>query len=144
MARPQITDQEKDVILHKIEPYLKAGLSVRKALSQTQVPSSTFYKLMETDKGFMEQIHSFQQFLSVLLSTAFSVEMYRIANKQHNGQSLSKDDVELLKWFELNSNLTKDEFGRRIELQSYDPEIEIRRIAKLIDDNCRPGRFLPN
>ena len=142
-GRPPITQQEKNLILHKLEPYLKAGLSVKKALVQAQVPNSTFYKLMAEDREFMENIRRFQQYLSIFLSNVLAQHLFDIALKQSRGEKLLWQDLKFLFWFSLNSNATKEEFGRRTNSQqNYDPELEIKRILDLIDSNT-PEPQLP-
>ena len=46
IGRPSITEGEKDMIVRKLEPYLKSGLSIRKACQLTQIPKSTIYDLI--------------------------------------------------------------------------------------------------
>jgi len=133
MARPQITDQNKKVIVQKLEPYLKAGLSMRKACFQTDVARSTVYYLMENDNSFLDQIRRFQQYLSVLISTSISKQLFSIIKKQNSNIKLSKLDLKFLFWLATNSNQTIEEFGRKQKFTSYDPELEISRISQIID-----------
>ena len=55
-----------------------------------------------------------------------------------------KLDVNFLKWFALNSNMTKGEYGERKEIGLYDPEAEIQRIAGLIDEASEPIKDEPD
>ena len=64
-GRPAITDKTKDRIVQKLEPYLKAGLSVKKACIQAQIPKSTVYELMQRDTDFADQIKRYEQYLSI-------------------------------------------------------------------------------
>ena len=43
LGRPTLSNKQKDLIFHKVEPYLKAGLSLHKACLQAQLPPSTIY-----------------------------------------------------------------------------------------------------
>jgi hypothetical protein len=133
MARPQITDENKKIIVQKLEPYLKAGLSLRKACFQAQVSRSTTYYLMEKDEEFLNQIKLFQQYLSVLLTSSIAKQLFDIAQKQNRGERLSKLDMRFLFWMALNSNQTKEEFGRKQNMTDYDPELEIQRVMHLIE-----------
>jgi hypothetical protein len=138
-GRPEITEEQKKEMLQKLEAFLKSGLSVRKALREAQVPNSSFYKLMERDEGFREQINRFRQFLSVVFNNTVIRYLRAIIEKQNDGEELTKEDVEFLKWFATNSNLTKEEYGERKDIGLYDPEAEIRRIAGLIDEASAKG-----
>ena len=135
IGRPEITDEEKKSILQKLEPYLKSGLSVRKALLEAKIPNSTFYMLMDRDEEFLEQINLFKQFVSVMLNSSIVNQIHDIISRQSKGETLLREDVEFMKWFATNSNLTRDEYGERKEVGTYDPEAEIHRINKLIEEN---------
>jgi hypothetical protein len=133
-GRPAITEEDKQEMLQKLEPYLKSGLSIRKALKEAEIPSSTFFDIMSKDLKFAEQINRFRQFVSVLLNNAIVRKLQDIIKKQNAGTELTKDDTDFLKWFATNSNLTREEFGERKDIGLYDPEIEIQKIAGLIDE----------
>jgi hypothetical protein len=138
-GRPEITEDEKKEMLQKLEPYLKSGISVRKALKEAQIPNSTFYKLMERDEQFREQIDRFKQFISIILNNSIIRHLHTIVAKQtpKEGEAeelLTKEDMEFLKWFATNSNLTKEEYGERKDIGIVDPESEIHRISGLIEE----------
>jgi len=132
-GRPRITPEKKKEMLQKLEPYLKSGLSARKALGEAQIPNSTFYKIMERDDRFREQIQRFQQYLSVMLSNTIARELFGIARKQNKGEQLTKSDIKFLWWFALHSNSTREEFGRKEGVSSFDPELEAQRIKSMLD-----------
>jgi hypothetical protein len=139
VGRPEITDDEKKEMVHKLEPYLKAGLSIRKALKEAQIPRSTFYKVMDRDDGFRDQIDRFRQFLSIMLNNSIVRHLQVVVNKQNpkEGETkvpLSKEDVAFLQWFATNSNHTREEFGERKDIGLYDPEAEVQRLNRLIDE----------
>jgi predicted DNA-binding protein YlxM (UPF0122 family) len=134
MARPQITDENKKIIVQKLEPYLKAGLSLRKACFQAQVSRSTVYYLIGKDEWFLNQINLFRQYLSVLLTSSIARQLYDIVQKQNREEGLSILDLKFLFWVALNSNQTKEEFGRKQNVLDYDPELEIQRILHLIGE----------
>ena len=133
-GRPQKTEEEKQTMLLKLEPYLKSGLSVRKALLQSQISNTTFYAIMDRDAQFREQINIFRQFIPIMLNSSIVTYLQAIIKKQNDKVELTKDDLNFLKWFALNSNVTKGEYGERKEVGLYDPEAEIQRIAGLIDE----------
>lgn len=144
-GRPSLSDEEKRIMLQKLEPYLKVGLSTRKALLESGVPSSTFYRLMEEDEGFREQIELYKQFTSVLLNNALVTELQAIIKKQTGyedkkgkkvrAERLNKAELEFLWKFALNSNSTKGEFGERKDVNLFDAEAEIQKVKGLIADN---------
>lgn len=43
-GRPKISEETKNEMLSKLEPYLKSGVSIRKALIEDQIPAATFYR----------------------------------------------------------------------------------------------------
>jgi len=133
-GRPEITEVEKQEMVSKLEPYLKSGLSVRKALGETQVPKATFYKLMDRDEHFRDQINRFRQFLAVLANNSIVRQLQGIAKKQNDNTPLSKDDQDFLWKFVTNSNLTREEYGERKDIGLYDPEVEIHRLFEVIHE----------
>lgn len=133
-GRPELTEEEKNEILQKLEPYLKSGLPVNKALREAQVPSSTFYLLIDRDPVFLEKINKFRQYVSVLLNSAVIKQLQGIVKKQSEGKSLDKLELNFLKWFATNSNLTREEYGERKEIGVYDPEVEIQRLNNLVKE----------
>ena len=135
-GRPKFyTDEEKRKLLIKLEPYLKSGLSVRKALQEAQIQNGTFYRIMEEDEGFREQIETFKNFTSVLLNSAMVTHLHSITMKQSNNENLNREDIRFLQWFALNSNLCKEEFGNRDAVTLYDPEVEIQKMKKYLEEN---------
>ncbi len=144
-GRPPISQEQKQEMLSKLEPYLKIGLSIRKACIQAGIPRANFYKCNEEDEEFRYQIERFQQFLSVLVNNAIVRELQVIVEKQNGNEAtgirpqfLNKDDIKFLWKFVLNSNLTKEEWGRRENVSSFDPEVEIQKVkAIMIESTTR-------
>jgi len=110
---------------------------LHKACFQAGVPRSTVYYLMERGKEFLDKIDLFRQYLSVLFNRAITRELFRIVKKQNDGKELNKEDRRFLMWFALNSNLTREEFGRRgnYGLYDFDTEQYIHRVARMIDES---------
>lgn len=133
-GRPPLDEKQKNEIVKKLEPYLKAGLSMRKSCLEAGVPRSTVYKILDQDEQFMDQIRRYQQFLSVAVSNSMVRQLFSIKVKQNNGEELTTDDLGFLKWFATHSKATKEEFGKRHQLEVQDPEVEIQRIAHMIDE----------
>lgn len=149
-GRPKLTpEQIKDKklkVVQKIEPYLKSGLSVHKALREAKIVKSEFYEFMSSDEDFRDTIDTFRQFTAVLLNNAIVSELQTIIKKQ-NGykdpktgkdirpQKLSKEDKEFLWKFALNSNITKQEWGERKDVNLFDPEAEIQKIKGMLEGN---------
>ena len=139
-GRPSLTLEEKklkrEAMLPKIEPYLKSGLSVRKSLVEAKIANSEFYRMMEEDEIFREQIDLFRQFVAVLANSSIVKHLQDIIKKQSVGQSLTKEDISFLQWFVMNSNLTKDEFGERKNISLFDPEAEIQRVKGILEEKA--------
>lgn len=145
-GRPAITEEEKRDIVSKLEPYLKSGLSISKALLEAGVARTTFYRLMDEDEKFRDKIGQFRNFTAVLLNNAIVGELQAIIKKQngwtdpktkkvHPPEKLKKEDREFLWKFALTSNLTKGEFGERKDVNLFDPEAEIQKIKGIIDES---------
>ena len=138
-GRPFLTLQQKtnrkELLLIKIQPYLMTGLSVDKALRAARIHNSEFYKYMKEDRLFGERIASYKTFIPVLVCKIFFTELVEIAKRQAEGQSLSKGDRNFVWWFALHSNLTVEEYGRRIKDNAFDPEEEIQRLYQLLEES---------
>jgi len=139
-GRPPISQKQKQEMVSKLEPYLKTGLSIRKACLQARVPRANFYKCMEKDEWFRYQIEVFQQFISILTNNAIVRELQTIIEKQNGNevkgikpQPLGKEDIKFLWKFALNSNLTKEEWGRREDVSMFDPEAEIQKVKAIME-----------
>ncbi len=134
IGRPSISIEQKESFFRKLEPYLKIGLSVNKACLQAKIPKSTIYDLIHSDEKFAEKIATCKQYVSVLVSDTLVSDLTRISDYMKSGKKLGDEDFKRVAWFALNSGLTKEEFGNRVSVEYFDPEVEIRRIMKLIDD----------
>jgi len=147
-GRPKSTPEEikerKNLLLTKIEPYLKTGLSVNKALGEAQVANSEFYRYMSDDEDFRERINAYRNFTPILLNNAIIKHLQDIIQRQNGytdksgkkveAEKLRKDDIAFLQWFALNNNLTKGEYGERKSIDLFDPEAEIQKVKSLIDE----------
>lgn len=146
-GRPEFTEEEKKEMLSKIEPYLKSGLSIRKTLKEAGISRASFYNIMDRDEEFRSKVDRFRQFTSILLNNAIVRHLQDIIQRQNFEPteeqkakgivkvSLFKEDIEFLKWFATNSNLTREEFGERKDVGLYDPEAEIQRLARIMESD---------
>ncbi len=129
-----ITNKQKHMMVRQIEPYLKSGLSIRKACEQSGVPRSTFYDIMASDDDFADQIKRFQSYVSVVTMGLFMQELMLIYNKCKSGEKMDWQDLKFLMWFATNSRHCRDEFGQVQRNQlSVDPQAEISKLTKMID-----------
>lgn len=134
---PILTKELKKQLVHRIEPYLQSGLSINKACLQAEIPRSTLYKIMEEDKSLRDRVDRSKEFFSIATSNIFAKKLHSILLKQQAGQDIVGSDLRFIKWLALNSVQCKDEFGRASRMQpTYDPEIEIKRLNKIIDENA--------
>jgi hypothetical protein len=144
-GRPAITEEQKKQILSAIEPYLKSGLSITKAIKEaTNISRATFYNLLHDDQDFADKVEQFRQFTSVIFNGVIMKQLRKIIERQNktvkdaNGNEVEVElngaDIEFLKWFALNSNLTRGEFGARQEVTPYDPELEIKKLNDAIKE----------
>ena len=143
-GRKPVSKEYADELFRKLEPFLKAGLSVNKACLEAGVPKSTVYDLLQTNNEFSEKIMRSKQFVSVLIANTMMAQLHEIIKKQNPGNDangnplpkvpLDKEDLKFLTWFATHSNQTREEFTERKDVNLHDPESEIKRLAKLMDD----------
>ena len=138
LGRPSLTEEQKDELVRKLEPYLKAGLSLRKACLQAQVPKSSVYDYLESDEQFSDRIKQIEGSVSFRVSMLLTNQLSAIERRQSEGNELTHKDISFLKWYATTSSKTKEEFSKREEiLPTIDPEAEIQRIKSIIDDFSR-------
>lgn len=145
LGRPRVSEEEKEAYFRKLEPYLKMGLSINKSCLEANIPKSTIYDIIQYDADFAERIKKAQQYTSIIVSSAIVNQILSIAQKQNPKEGekkipLTRDEIEFLKWYALNSNITRGEFGERKDVGLIDPESEIRRLVGLIDDLTAGGK----
>ena len=134
---PAFTEESKLRMVQRVEPYLKAGLSIRKACLLSGVPRSSLYKIIEEDEFLRDQIDQFRIYLNVLTITIISRHLHSIIKKQQSGIELSSEDLNFVKWYALNSNQCKEEFGWKARsTPPFDPEAEIMRLNSLIEQHA--------
>lgn len=152
-GRPFLTNdqkkQRKEYLLIKLEPYLKSGLSINKALHEAKVFNSEFYKYLSEDRLFGEKIALFKQYIPVLVNQIIVTELFSIIEKQSGNkakdikpQPLSYLDIKFLWWFAINANVCQEEWGQKTKVNLYDPEAELQRVNKLIND-WKPKNLYP-
>jgi len=112
IGRPAISDKQVDTIFRKLEPYLKAGLSIHKACLKAQIPKSTVYDLKFENPDFAEKIEIAQSHQSILVAEIVSNELEFIKTKQSDGSGLTRDQIKFIQWVATNSRTTKEEFSR--------------------------------
>ncbi len=143
IGRPPLTPEQKNEIVQKLEPYLKSGMTLRKACYEANIPKSTVYDLKEKDIEFSDKIERFQQHISILVSNTTYLLVVKIHSKVEKGEELTKQEYGFIKWFALNSKCTKEEFGNRMEVEVIDPEKQLREVKKIIESYVGP-RILPD
>jgi len=131
-GRPLLSDNEISTVFQKLEPYLMSGLSIRKACAQAKVPRSTVYCLTARNQGFLDQITRSKQYISVLLCLETSRMLINITERQNQGNELSNLDINFLKWFAMHYVGCREEYGRKVDDNLFDPEMEIQRISRLV------------
>lgn len=124
--------QKKELMLLKLEPYLKAGYSVNKSLKQAKVNNAEFYKYMRDDL-FREKIQVFRQYLFVLVNQSLFQEFILIINKQNQKIRLNNDELDFLWKYLSYSDYSSEEWGRR-NTNVFDPHIEIKRVKRMFSD----------
>lgn len=109
IGRPALKSKEIDSLFRKLEPYLKAGLSIHKACLKAQIPKSTIYDLKVQNQEFAEKIEIAQNHQSILVAEIVSNELEFIKTKQSGGSGLTRDQIKFIQWVATNSRTTKEE-----------------------------------
>lgn len=150
-GRPPLSEEHKtkrkEDLLQILEPYLKSGLSVNKALKEAKVFNSEFYKYMAEDEFFGEKIQRFRQYVSILVNSVLVNHLHFIVRKQNEGISLTDEDIKFLWWFGLHANVCREEWGRRETTTLYNPEAELQKMKDMIDNEVEEklnGRNVSN
>lgn len=143
-GRPPLSEEDKNEMLSKLEPYLKSGLSLRKALIEAGIAPATFYRIKRSDPSFDSKIERQKQYLSILLNSSIVKHLHSIVRKQagykeKNGtivlpKDLDEKDLAFLYWLATNSNLTKEEYGNRTAISTFDPDAELQKLKDMINN----------
>ena len=136
MGRPQISISAKDLLFRKLEPYLNAGFSLRKACREAKANRAWVYTLIQRDDTFADQITSARAFLSIY----FARFIYKLVSEYCyvilSGEQLNPEELDFLKWYAVHANIMSEQFGRNVSAISLiDPEIEIRRFMQIMASN---------
>ncbi len=143
VGRSKLTEyqkaERKDFLLRKLEPYLKSGLSVNKALKEAKIHNSEFYKYLAEDEFFGEKIAKYKHYISVLTNHIIVSELLRIVEKQNGNltqnikpQPLSDQDIKFLWWYAINANTCREEWGKNAKEVNFDPEVELQKLKLMI------------
>lgn len=134
--------QKKQDYLQKIEPYLKAGLSVRKACLEAGVPHSTVYEYIQTDDEFSDKVDRAKQFLSILTSNVFYNQLVQMGRKistvdekgnPKKPEKLTKEELNLIMWHSTKSKAVREEYGEHSEIDVTESRAE--RVEKSLGKN---------
>lgn len=130
-------------MVSRLEPYLKAGLSIRNSCLESGVSRATLYRIMADDQDLRDQIDRFRNYLSILVTTSIARHLLGINAKQARGEELEGDDLRFLMWFAINSKHCREEFSREITATSgIDAHAEILRITQMIDRACEEESYV--
>ena len=139
---PELTHEEKMDYLHKLEPYLKQGLSVYRSCIVAGVPKSSVFDLIKEEQWFADKIELFKSYRSKLLNNIFISELEEITENLNKVQFLkqklndptldtlkkntilseiralrvNKDELSFLQWLVLNDREFRDQFASRQEI----------------------------
>lgn len=139
---PILTKELKEQIVHRIEPYLKSGLSIHTACLQAGVPRSTLYKIMEENTYLRDRVDRSRQFFSVAVSNIVARKLHAILLRQQSGEEIYGEDLEFIKWLALNSTHCREEFGKASRMAlNFDPEAEIMRLNDLIEQHAEDDEY---
>ncbi len=131
---------KKSILVSRLQPYLKAGLSIRKAALEAQISRATFYRYMNENQEFREQIEHYCNFNAIMLNNALFKQLLQIIEKQNGStntpaQKLSRDDIKFLKWYVRHTKTCREEYGRPKTHNTFDPNFEIQKLHNLLKIN---------
>lgn len=134
VGRPPVSKKQKTLIFRKLEPYLKAGMSLNKACLNSQIPKSTVYDLQSEDSEFAERIEVAQSYQAVLINDVINSELETIKTKQNSDQDLTSDDRKFIQWLATHSRATKHQYSsveKQINIKGY----SLQRIEQLVNQD---------
>ncbi len=135
-GRPPLSAEQIDGIVRKLEPYLKVGLSIRKACTEANIPKSTVYDLIDEDGVFADKIEALQNYLSARVTYTLGAQALDIADRVESKGKCSEPEIKFMQWMALNFRGCRDLFSRTVDMQLDlpDPHAHIQKIARMIDE----------
>lgn len=136
LGRPKLNNQQIELIVHKLEPYLKRGFSVRKACYYAELPHSTVYDLLNKNQEFSDKIELFKLYKNKLLSDIFMAKLEDLHKKYVQNTELSRTDWSFLKWLATNDKTLKSDYGKAEEVNRDITSIDeiITKIDRNVSD----------
>lgn len=130
-----LSKSQSVTMVSTIEPYLKAGLSIREACRRSRIPRGTLYKIMDRYPDLRDQILAYKDYLSVITSVTLAKHLHKIHQKSLMGIDLTKRELHFLMWFATNSRACAEEFGKPTKGKSIsvDPYDEMRKLNEKIE-----------
>lgn len=158
IGRPKLSQMIVDTYAQKLEPYLKRGLSVRKACYLAKVPHSTIYELIQRDEKFSDKVEAFKAYKSALVSDLFMFRLEELTEKVRtniklkallhskriskaslqeiqeklDGAALKQADWSFLQWVATNDRVLANEYGSKPDV-IYDKSEQISQALNLLD-----------
>lgn len=80
-GRPELNNSQLDLLVRKMEPYLKRGLSVRKACQLANIPHSTVYDYLNKDQEFSDKIEAIKSYKANLVMDIISYRLEKVVRK---------------------------------------------------------------
>ena len=106
----EFTEEQRQIILESIQPYLELGYSLNKACILAEVEPSTVYKWLEKDEALSKKVASWRNMVS-------AVAVKNIVDTiKGNEEAGIKPDIENSKWW--LSKKEKETFGNNIDVTS--------------------------
>lgn len=133
-----LSQDDINIIFHKLDPYLRTGISLNKSCLMADVPKSTVYDLYKENLQFAEKIDTSKNYLSITTSSIFYTEIERVKSLQLKNKTINKEDLRFIQWFALNHKSNYEEFGKEALDLADDRQTELAeeivKLAKIIDD----------
>lgn len=123
IGRPALSEKRIDTFFRKLEPHLRAGLSLHKACITSGVPKSTVYDLKSSNDDFSEKIQLSQSYQATLVANIVNNELEQIQKDQkETDKNLTRDQLKFVQWVATNSRTTKEEFNRDDDAEVKDED----------------------
>lgn len=119
--------KEMQQMVSLLEPYLKNGVSIRKASIEAKINRASLYRYAHANKEFWEQITAYRNYTAIYVNNTLVSELIKICKKQQGDSKnnlppcmLKSDEIRLIQWFVVNTNFCKEEYGK--ETTRYSPQ----------------------
>jgi len=135
-GRPSYTDNQFELWLEDLKPWLKAGNTISYAIDKAglDMHRTTLYEKYRLNDWFSDKINRFRALPGELVNEFFYKEVLRVYEKQKIGQVFTKEDYDVMKHFSEKHRTSHPFFIQRYEIAQVEPD----KIGQILDNLERP------